>query len=290
MYTLDQVRCFVAVAQHKHFGRAAEELAMTQPPLSRQIQKLERAIGVVLLERDNRKVTLTAGGQAFLHEAEALLAIADRAPRQAQRIAQGNLGQIDIAFTAATGFELLGRLLNSTSAKLPGVHLDLHEMVTSEQIEAIRSGRIDIGIGRLAHPLEGLDSTVVRTEDLVLALSVDDPLATAPGPLHRQDITGRTLLMHHRDRARYFYELIVKHFEPDRSQINHSLSQVTTMISLVAHGHGIALVPESARALGISGVTYRKFDDLPTNLVETHAIWSPTNHNPALARWRSEVI
>lgn len=89
MFTLDQIRSFVAVAEELHFGRAAQRLHMTQPPLSRQIQKLEKTVGVHLIERDNRKVSLTVAGTAFLDEARKLLVTADQAPLTAQRVARG---------------------------------------------------------------------------------------------------------------------------------------------------------------------------------------------------------
>ena len=85
MFTFDQLAGFIAVAEELHFGRAAERLNMTQPPLSRQIQKLEKSIGTELLERDNRKVQLTPAGTAFLDEARRLMALANRAPVTARR-------------------------------------------------------------------------------------------------------------------------------------------------------------------------------------------------------------
>ena len=100
-YTLEQLRGFVAVADELHFGRAAARLKMTQPPLSRQVQKLERAVGAQLLERDSRRVALTAAGQVFLVEARRLLALADTAPQLARRVSSGSHGVLRIGFTAA---------------------------------------------------------------------------------------------------------------------------------------------------------------------------------------------
>src|SRR5881397_1822883 len=102
MLEISQLRCFVAVAEELHFGRAAERLNMTQPPLSRQIQRLERAIGVRLLERDNRRVVLTEAGRAFLAEARRLLALVDTAGDLARRVDQGAAGTLRLGFTAAS--------------------------------------------------------------------------------------------------------------------------------------------------------------------------------------------
>src|SRR3954463_13556979 len=114
--TLDQVRSFVAVAEELHFGRAADRLRMTQPPLSRQIQKLERAVGAQLLERDSRRVALTAAGEAVLGEARRMLALADAAPEVARRVSAGSSGLLRLGFTAASTFGVLGDLLNRIAA------------------------------------------------------------------------------------------------------------------------------------------------------------------------------
>jgi DNA-binding transcriptional LysR family regulator len=118
-YSLEQVRGFVAVADELHFGRAAAKLKMTQPPLSRQIQKLERAVGAQLLARDNRRVTLTPAGQVFLIEARRMLALVEVAPDLARRVSSGYSGLIRIGFTAASAYGLLGQLLNRLSHQLP---------------------------------------------------------------------------------------------------------------------------------------------------------------------------
>src|SRR3954469_19722992 len=128
MYSFDQLRGFVAVAEELHFGHAAERLKMTQPPLSRQIQKLERAIGVRLFERDNRRVELTAAGTAFLSEARRLLALADNAPDLARRISAGSVGTVRIGFTAASTYAVLPAVLRRIDEKLPDIDVDLYEM------------------------------------------------------------------------------------------------------------------------------------------------------------------
>src|SRR3712207_3904589 len=113
---------------------------MTQPPLSRQIQNLEREVGVRLLERDNRKVALTTAGQAFLVEARRLLVLARSSLEQAQRIQAGAAVTVRIAFTAASTFGVLTRMLNLVSTRYPDIHLDLFEMVTREQVDRLIKG------------------------------------------------------------------------------------------------------------------------------------------------------
>ncbi len=131
--TLDQVRYFVAVAEELHFGRAADRLQMTQPPLSRQIQKLERAVGAQLLERDNRRVALTAAGVAFLEDCYRLLNTMDGAVAHARRVEGGSAGTLHLGFTAVSAIGLLGPLLRLLDAELPDVEVTLHERVTGRR-------------------------------------------------------------------------------------------------------------------------------------------------------------
>lgn len=284
MYTLDQIRCFVAVAEHLHFGRAAEELNMTQPPLSRQIQKLERAVGTLLLDRGNRHVLLTPAGEAFLVESRKLLALAHRAPLGARQVAAGRVGRLVIGFTGASGLSILGNVLALVGDAEPDVTVDLTEMVTGDQIQALAEERIDLGLGRVRSVPEGLTSRLLLSEKLVLALPQSHPLAALTRPLVRDDVAGLPLIMHSATRAQYFYDIVVRHFDIDHGQVKHTLSQVMTMVSLVAGGQGAALVPESVGYIKVPGVAFRALDDFKEEVVQLHALWNPETRNPAVTR------
>jgi DNA-binding transcriptional LysR family regulator len=282
VYTLDQVRCFLAVAEELHFGRAAARLNMTQPPLSRQVQKLERAVGVPLLERDNRHVELTTAGTVFLEEARRLLTAADAAPALAQKIAAGRAGVLRLGFTAASGFSLLGTLVQEIAEFMPDVDLDLRELVTIEQIEAIRRGELDLALGRPPFDQESFGSRLLLSEDLVLAVPHGHPLTKLDRPVAVADLRDQPVVGHHPTKARYFYDMVVRYIGVEHSNVVHVVSQILTMCSLVAAGRGVAFVPESARLLGLPGVTFLELADVPHGVVELHAIWSRTSKNPAL--------
>lgn len=284
MFTLEQARQFIAVAEELHFGRAAARLAMTQPPLSRQVQRLERSVGVTLLERDSRKVALTAAGQAFLDEARRLVAAAERAPAAARRIASGQAGEIRIGFTAATGFSLLGPLLTEIGIALPEIDIALHELVTGEQVRALQRGDLDLGLARPPFDTVQFESWLLLSEHLVLAVPTGHRLAAVERPLRSSDIAAEPLIMHHPTRARYFYDLVIRQLPVEHDNVVHTVSQILTMVSLVAAGRGLAVVPESARLLGIDGVEYLDLVDLAPDAVELHAIWNRDAHNPALLR------
>lgn len=284
MWTLDQARSFIAVAEELHFGRAAARLNMTQPPLSRQIQKLERSLGVELLERDNRRVSLTAAGRAFLAEARKLVVAADRAPVLARRIAAGRAGVLRIGFTAASGFSLLGHLLGEIEQGLPDVDIDLQELVTGEQVQALQSGDLDLGLARPPFDADVFESQLLLAEDLYVAVPADHVLTGLKRPISASDLKDVPLIMHSPTKARYFYDHVVRLVEVEHRNVVHTVSQVLTMVALVAAGRGVAFVPESARLLGIEGVTYLRLSSGSSDTVELHAIWDRSSKNPALHR------
>lgn len=284
MFTLDQARSFIVVSEELHFGRAAERLNMTQPPLSRQIQKLERSVGVELLERDNRRVALTPAGRAFLAEARKLVVAAERAPKTAQRIAAGKSGQLRVGFTAASGFSLLGPLLSEIATELPDVDVELQELVTGEQVTAIADGDLDLGLARPAFDQELIDSHLLFTEDLLLAVPVGHALDNLPRAPMVGDLKNVPLIMHSPTQARYFYDLVVRNVPIEHANVVHTVSQILTMVALVAAGRGVAFVPESAKLLGVAGVSYLRLADVDSDVVELYAIWSRELRNPALGR------
>jgi DNA-binding transcriptional LysR family regulator len=149
MFDLRQLKCFVAVGEELHFGRAAKRMYMTQPPLSRQIQLLEHELEIQLLVRTNRSVKLTVAGSAFLQEARQLLALAENAASSAQRIATGQSGLINLGFTGGSSYSFLPRMLASTNASLNNIDIVLHEMMTRSLVEALHAHAIDISLLRL---------------------------------------------------------------------------------------------------------------------------------------------
>jgi DNA-binding transcriptional LysR family regulator len=292
MFELSQLRCFAAVAEELHFGRAAARLNMTQPPLSRQIQLLEHALGVGLFERTSRSVRLTPAGRAFHAEARRVLDLAEGAGLAAKRVARGEAGSITIGFTAAASYGFLPRLLAAARAAMPGVDLVLKETVTADQTEALSSGRIDLGL--LRPPVDrrgGAEAVCVARERLLLAVPRDHPLATgrevAIGSLDRQP-----LIMHSPVEGRYFYDLIAGLFQaagvaPDHVQ---HISQAHTILALVGAGLGVAVVPEAARSLRFDGVVLRPLRLPAKTAAELFAVWRRDNTNPALQVLRDRVL
>lgn len=283
-YTLEQLRGLVAVAEELHFGRAAARLRMTQPPLSRQIQKLEAAIGVQLLERDNRRVVLTPAGDAFLREARRILAIAEAAPDLAQRVSSGTRGLVRIGFTAGSTFGILGRLLNDLERELPEVRIELFEMVTREQVAALAAEDVDLGLARPPFDADLFDSRLLHREALLLAVPVGHRLMGLDRPANPDDLTGESLIFHSQQKARYFYDLVVSMVPLAQERVVHSVSQILTMLWLVSAGRGIAFVPASATLLGVPRVSFVPLATAVPEPVELHLLWPRHSQNPALGK------
>jgi DNA-binding transcriptional LysR family regulator len=288
MFEISQLRCFVAVAEELHFSRAAERLNMTQPPLSRQIRLLEHHVGARLLERNSRTVRLTAAGKAFFPEAARILRIAEEATFTARRAAKGEQGTLAIGFTSASGYSLLPEVVRRLRERAPGVALNLKEIVSTAQVEALNSGELDLGLMR-PHTLNGeLESRPLLTEPLMLAVPSDDanrwPLAPTLADLH-----GRPFVMYSPYEARPFYTMLSERFAragvvPD---VVEHIGQVHTMLALVRAGVGAALIAAGAANLKFDGIVMREMATEPVEMVCT---FRRGNQNPVLHLFLRDVL
>ncbi|MCS0630351.1 LysR family transcriptional regulator [Telluria mixta] len=288
MFEISQLRCFVAVAEELHFSRAAERLNMTQPPLSRQIRLLEHHVGAQLLERNSRTVRLTAAGKAFFPEAARILRIAEEAMFAARRAAKGEQGILAIGFTSASGYSLLPEVVRRLRERSPGVSLTLKELVSTMQVEALNAGELDLGLMR-PHPVSGdLDSQLIATEALMLAIPDSDadlwPLEPTLADLH-----GRPFVMYSPYEARPFYQMLSERFARADvvPEVVEHIGQVHTMLALVRAGIGAALIAEGAARLKFDGVVMRR---IATEPVDTVCTYRRNHDNPVLQLFLDEVL
>lgn len=292
MFSLARLSCFIAVAEELHFGRAAERLHMTQPPLSRQIQQLEAELGVQLIDRTTRSVTLTPAGVAFLPDARRILQLAEGAAMTVKRVPAGDLGTVVVGFTAASAHAILPRLLERAREKLPDVKLELREMVSAAQLEGLTTGEIDLGMARPPLKRPGIVSRPLLHEQLVAALPVGHPLAGQTRQLTLNDLDGQDVIMYSPVQARYFNELLISAFTIAGATPRYVqfVTQVHTMLVLVRSGIGIALVPASAATLHPEGVVFRSIGAFRERPVELDAAWRSDSTNPALLRLLRDVL
>ena len=283
---LRQLRQFIAVAEHLHFGRAAAALHISQPPLSRSIQDLEAKLGAKLLERSRRKVELTAAGAWYLEEARQVLVRLELAGRSVAERSAGGTGALRIGFVTIADYSVLPGLLSRFKAAYPGVSLALREMVTESQLEALGAGDLDLGFVLPPLPARDVDSITVNREPLVVALPGRHALARERGPLGVRALAEEPFVMVPANLARGLSEVVLgvcarAGFAP---RIAQEAVQMQTVVSLVSSELGVAIVPASLLNLRRSGVVYRPVRDRHPR-IELRLAWRRDARSVPLARF-----
>ena len=253
---LRQLRYFVAVAEELHFRRAAQRLHIAQPPLSQQIQKLERELGVELLLRTNRRVELTDAGRVFLEEARRTLTNAGHAVDAVRAAARGEVGWLRLGFVGSVSYDLLPRLLSGFRERYPGVQMELRQLTTEEQMEALEKGDIEVGIARELEPANGLTVVPLMRERLFGALPAGHLLA-GRGEIGLAELAEDSFIVVPRREVPRLYDNFVylcraAGFDP---RITQEALQFPTILGLVSAGLGVAVVPGVVQAFRKTGVS-----------------------------------
>ncbi len=277
------LRCFVAVAEEMHFGRAAERLHLTQPPVSLAIKELEEELGVTLLERTSRRIVLTQAGEDALRDARAVLAAADTLRRRARETSQGLMGSLAIGFISLPAYSFLPDTLRRFGEDYPQVRLSLQEGTTDQIVHDIESGRLDVGlVFRTPDLPASLESALVWSEPLVIALPQRHPL-TRGRRIALEKLAQERFLGFERHQGPLMFDAIVS------TCMRHGFSprlfaarQMHTIVSLVSGGMGVALVPSCVQAMQREGVAYRRLQGERT-VVDTVAVWRRGDDSPLLA-------
>lgn len=281
---LRQLRYFATVAEELHFGRAADKLHMTQPPLSQAIAALEEQLGAPLFVRNRRQVALTPAGAALLPEARRMLAQAAELPELVRRAAAGETGRLSLAFVTSADYSVLPPFLQRYRQAYPHVQITLQEATSDVQVDDLLQARIDAGL--LIPPLpdkarEVLDYLKVLEEPLILCAPAG--LLKTTGPVHLRDVPQLPLVIFPRPISPGLHDAILSCFHAAgiTPVIGQEAIQMQTIVSLVSAGMGLALVPQSVSNLMRPGVDYRPLAD-PTPLVETGLAWRRDNGSPVL--------
>ncbi len=289
---LRHIRQFVAVAEELHFGRAAERLNMTQPPLSMAIRALEETLGVQLFQRTRRSVSLTPAGAIWLDHARRLLADAERLPSIAQRAARGELGRLRLAFVSTASYGLLPELVSRFRTANPDVRVELREATSDVQFDALENGEIDAGI--IIRPGEdfrpSLSHRALAAEPLVAAV----PEKWAPFPAGAaqsvafEQIADAPLIFFPRQVAPGYYDVVADQYAAHgRSlHIHQEAIQMQTILGLVAVGLGMSLVPRSLTEMQRKGVRYLALEGTPPQ-IGVCMIWRDGEDRPALRSFLS---
>jgi DNA-binding transcriptional LysR family regulator len=259
-----QLRYFTAVAEHLHFGRAAEVLHISQPPLSRAIRALEERLGVALFLRTRRRVELTPEGARLLEEAKRMTEQLERVVLELRGMRSGERGRLRIGFVSLADYGVLPALLKAAKAARPGVAFALREMLSPEQALALAAGDLDFGF--LLPPVSesgSLEHIVVQRERFLAALPSSHPLARQRGALSVRALVDDPFVMVPREIAPGLYDIVAGLVAKAGFPLNvaQEAIQMQTVVSLVSSGLGVALVPESVANLGRQGVVYRPLAD-----------------------------
>ena len=267
-------RQFVTLADELHYGRAAQRLHMTQPPLTQAIQGLERTLGVPLFDRSRRAVALTPAGAALVAPARRLLEAAGELPRIAQAAAAGLAGQLRLAFVSSIAYGPLPEWLRSFRASHPQVQLLLREATLDVQLAAFAADEIDAGFVLHAPGAApaGFATWTALSEPLVVALPERHPLASArpAAGLRLAQVAAEPLVIFPRLIAPSLYDAVLAACRAQGAtpQIAQEAIQMQTIVNLVSAGMGVAWVPEpspacSGRAWSTAAWTMRSWPARP---------------------------
>jgi DNA-binding transcriptional LysR family regulator len=277
------LRYFVAVAEELHFGHAAERIGISQPPLSQQIKRLERTLGVELFRRTKRHVQLTEAGAVFLDQVRPVLAQTAQAVGAARRAARGEVGRLAVGMVSSATYEdLIPGALRTFRERFPDAELALYEWSTVQQIELLHRGELQVGFVRPPVVDAALSLETVTREPLLAALPAAHRLASAPAVSVR-DMAEEAWVMLRRDLGLGFHDLVMNvclaaGFRPGVTQ---EATQIHTLIALVAAGLGVTLVPGSVENLRRRGVVYLPLaDDAPP--AEIAAAYLKSSTSPVL--------
>jgi DNA-binding transcriptional LysR family regulator len=276
---LRHLRYFVTVADELHFGRAAARLGIAQPPLSRQIQNLEAELGFPLFDRSRRRIELSSAGAVLLAHARTLLESVETAVREARRTHAGERGRVAVGYPSSLAYTGLVGLLRAFREEFPDVELTVRELSLAEQLEAIKSGALDVGFVRGPLSDKALMAECVRREPLVVGLPADHPLA-GKGPLRLETLSSEPFVFFPRPRAPAFFDLLIAlcqraGFTP---RILQEAPQVD-VLSLIAAGFGISILPASVREIRRGNVVFRPLVGAPTT--ELLLVWRAGDTSPS---------
>jgi len=276
---LRQLRYFVAVAEELHFGRAAARLHMSQPPLSAQISQLEHEIGVKLLERSTRRVGLTQAGEQFRQRVVEILGSVEAAVEEAREADAGRRGRLRIGFVSSANFTVLPPAIRQFRELRPRVQLELLPLPSSDQIEAVHGGTLDVGLVRLPASATGLHVEVVMTEEMVAAIPDNHRLATHQ-EVGAEDLVNESMVLFPYQLMPGFVGQVLEMFASTCGKAPRVVQQAIhheTALGLVAAGVGLSILPASASLITAGGVRFLPIRSSPkTDLAIVRRLEEPS--------------
>lgn len=276
------LRYFLMLAEELHFGRAAQRLSISQPPLSLNIQHLEASVGAQLFNRNSRGVQLTAAGLAFVPAARALIEQAGAAAREARDVAEGQSGQLRIGFPGTMLYCGLPQILSRFQTSHPRLRLVLRELSSSEQLSELLRDQLDVGFVHTPRVPAGYDQVLVVSQPLVACLPADHALAGQTS-LRLHELSRQDLVVVSRSVSPDYHERILSLCEHAgwMPPVVHELRHWLSVVSLVSQGLGVALVPQALQQSALAGAVFVPLRDVDVRY-DTHCLWRTDRDQIAL--------
>ncbi len=282
---LRHLRYFLAVAEELHFGKAAEKLHISQPPLSQQIRQLETMLGFQLFYRTKRNVQLTEAGQVFLDETQQIFKQLQEAIEKGRQTNRGETGRLAVGFVSSAVYKILPPILRKFRTSVAGVSLELHELTSDRQIQWLQEGKLDIGFVRPPIARADFEIAAMFQEPLILALPESHSLCNR-AKISSSLLANESFIIFPRPVAPELYDRIIAlcqqaNFSP---KVVQEAIQMQTIVSLVAADMGIAIVPASIQNLQRTGVIYKPISETtPTSAIA--AIWRTNKRSATVDRF-----
>lgn len=289
---LRHLKSFVTLAETLHFGKAATRLHISQPPLSQQIQRLERELGLLLFERSRQSVSLTGAGAALLPWAEKALEACSEVVDVAQQLRRGRTGTLEIGHISSAMLGELPRLVQSFNREYPNISLSLTQLASHEQLHALRTGKIDVAVCRiLDEKPEDLQVMTITREPLVAAVHTSSKIATGDTAFSLEQFSGMPLIGPSRESTPSYWPTVLDlcsdyGFEPNIVEVS---SNILNISGFVAAGLGVAIVPASTARMPFPEVTFLEIDHEKA-FFPLHLAWIEQDGFPALDRFLSMVL
>jgi DNA-binding transcriptional LysR family regulator len=282
---LRHLRYFLALADELHFGRAAQRLSITQPPLSLNIQQLEASIGARLFDRDSKGVRLTAAGAAFRDAAQALLAKAEEARLLARDIEAGSVGRVRVGFVGSVLFRGLPQWLDRFHASHPRIDIALSELNSQEQIDALVRDELDVAFVHTARVPAELRTVLVHADRFLCCVPETHALARRR-KVSLLQLRDEPFVLFSRQASPDYYTRIIemcgaRGFYP---RVRHEVRHWLSVVSLVSQGMGVSVVPAPLQRSGMAGAVFRPFVET-TMASEVFCAWKAKTDHPARERF-----
>ncbi len=277
---LRQLKYFLVLAEELHFSRAAQRLAISQPPLSVAIRQLEEELGAQLFERTSKEVRLTAAGRHLRGQAQEIMEQALRVKQDMRAIAEGMQGSLRLGFVGSAIYRGLPEALEGFRERHPRVRIDMLELNSAEQITALQQERLDLGLLHATRPAAGLQSQALVSEPFMACLPAGHALAGLRALKVRQ-LAGERMVLFSRQVSPDYHQQIwqICQSEGFTPELHHEVRHWLSVLSMVSLRQGVSLVPSCLQRVGFPGLAFVPIQGRHPQS-QMQAMWHPGHVQP----------